>query len=51
MEDTERAILDAIGKLEDAVSAKDADSVNSMCGEIEKLAKERKARLACKANF
>lgn len=51
VEDTERAILDAIGKLEDAVSAKDADSVNSMCGEIEKLAKERKARLACKANF
>ena len=50
-EDVERAILDAISELENVVSVKDEAKINEICGKIENLAAERKAKLASKMNF
>lgn len=51
VEETEKAILDTIKELEDAVVAKDEPKIKDVCVKIEDLAAERKAKLAAKMNF
>ena len=51
VEDVEKSILEAINRLDGVLDAGNEDEITSACREIEKLANERKAKLAVKANF
>ena len=51
IEDLEKDILDAITLLDDVISSGDEAAIVEACDSIEKLAAERKHKLANKANF
>ncbi|MBR6147654.1 MAG: hypothetical protein IKQ44_04750 [Lachnospiraceae bacterium] len=51
VEEVEKSILEAINRLDGVLDAGNEDEITSACREIEKLANERKAKLAVKANF
>ena len=50
-ENVEKAILEAIAKLDEVLDTDSEEDIIQACKGIEKLANERKAILATKANF
>jgi len=51
IEELEKSILDAIRELDDILEKGEEEPILQACDKIEKLAAERKSRLANKANF
>lgn len=51
IEELEKSILEAIGKLDEVIGSGEEEAISKACDEIEKLAAERKMKLSNKANF